>query len=53
MIKLLLYIGVLIGLCYILDYFWQKWIISLREIKEAYIDLKEAEKDLQEFLNKK
>ena len=50
MIKLFFYIGILIGLCYVMDYFWQKWIISLREVKQAYIDLKKAEQDLKEIL---
>jgi len=53
MIKLLFYIGILIGLCYVLDYFFQKWIISIKELKGAYIDLKKAEQDLKEFLGKK
>jgi len=50
MIKLLFYIGILIGLCYVLDYFWQKWIISLKELKQAYKEVKEARDDLQKFL---
>jgi len=33
-----------------MDFFWQKWIISLREIKQAYKELKEARDDLQKFL---
>jgi hypothetical protein len=50
MIKLLFYIIVLILFAYIMDFFWQKWIISLREIKQAYKELKEAKDDLQKFL---
>jgi len=50
MIKLLFYIGILIGLAYILDYFFQKWIISIKELKEAYIDLKKAEQNLKDML---
>ena len=50
MIKLLFYIAILIGLCYIMDYFWQKWIISIKELKEAYIDLKKAEQNLKDLL---
>ena len=50
MIKLFLYIIILIGFAYVLDFFWQKWIISLRELKQAYKELKEAEQDLKDLL---
>jgi hypothetical protein len=46
MIKLFLYIGILIILCYILDYFWIKTKKNIKEIKEAYKDLKDAEDNL-------
>jgi hypothetical protein len=50
MIKLLLYIGILIILCYVLDYFWLKSWQSIRELKEAYKELKKSREDLEDLL---
>lgn len=46
MIKLFLYIGILILLCYVLNYFYLKNRQSFKELKKTYIDLKKAREDL-------
>ena len=51
MIKLLLYIGILIVLCYVLDYFYLKSKERIKELKEAYKNLKKSRQDLEEFKN--
>ena len=50
MIKLLLYIGILIVLCYVLDFFWLKAIKSIKDLIQAYKDLKKSREDLEKFL---
>jgi hypothetical protein len=50
MVKLIFYIGILIILCYILDYLWLKSLQSFRELKKAYKDFKDAEENLKKFL---
>jgi uncharacterized membrane protein YciS (DUF1049 family) len=49
MIKLLFYIGILIGLCYVLDYFYLKSKESIRELRQAYKEFKEAEHKLRDL----
>jgi hypothetical protein len=46
MIKIILYMMILIACCYVLDYFYLKSREALKELKEAYISLKKAKKDL-------
>jgi len=50
MVKLILYIGILILLCYVLDYLWMKSLQSFKELKEAYIEYKKSKEDLENFL---
>ena len=50
MIKLLLYIIIFIGLCYILDYFYLKSKENIKDLRQAYKELKESREDLEEFL---
>jgi len=50
MLKLLLYIGILIGLCYIIDYFYLKSKEKFKEAIQAYKEFKKSKEDLEEFL---
>jgi len=38
---------------WVLRYFWGKTIQSLKEILKQYKELKEQEKDLKQFINKR
>jgi len=50
MIKLLLYIAIFIVVCYILDFLWLRAVKSIKDLKEAYKDLKKSQEDLEGFL---
>ena len=48
MIKLLFYIGIIIILCYVIDYLYLKSREAFKELKKAYKDYKEAKQKLKE-----